>query len=171
MENTRSPLGEIVKPHLDKMLFGLMMMTLSACAMMPGNPAVLSTPLPTFTPANLSTPAPNMTQAAALGGKQSGDLYVWIYSNPNPPIRGENLFDAFVTDGNGKPVTDAKITFDIDMTNMSHGKNVVSATAKGEGHYNGKLSFLMPGPWRVLVVIERGGQTSTVRFDFIVNLK
>jgi hypothetical protein len=160
-----------VKPHMDKLLFGLMMIALSACAMMPGNPVALATPIPTFPPADLSTPAPNITQTAALGGKQSGDLFVWIYSNPNPPIRGENLFDAYVTDANGKPVTDAKITFDIDMTNMSHGKNVVSTTSMGEGHYNGKLAFLMPGPWRVLVAIERGGQTSTVRFDFTVDFK
>jgi hypothetical protein len=57
------------------------------------------------------------------------------------------------------------------MTNMSHGKNVVNANATGDGHYNGNVSFLMPGPWRVIVGIDRSGQTSTVRFDFNVNFK
>ncbi len=152
-------------------LIAVGMFALTACAMLPGNSVTLPTPFPTFTPAFLTTPAPNTTQAAALGGKQSGDLFVWIYSNPNPPIRGDNTFEAFVTDANGKPITDAKISFDVDMTNMSHGKNVVPAAPMGEGRYNGKLSFLMPGPWRVLVTIERAGQTSLIRFDFNVNSK
>jgi len=47
----------------------------------------------------------------------------------------------------------------------------VEATSMGEGHYNGKVAFLMPGPWRILVVIERSGQTSTIRFDFKVTSK
>jgi len=57
------------------------------------------------------------------------------------------------------------------MINMSHGKNVVEATPMGEGYYAGDVNFLMAGPWRVLVAIERTGQTSTVRFDFDVNFK
>jgi len=94
---------------------------------------------------------------------------VWVFSNPNPPIRGTNTFEALVTDAKGQPVSDAALSFDIDMTNMSHGKNVVTASALGEGRYRGDVHFLMPGPWRVIVGIDRAGQTSTVRFDFMVN--
>jgi hypothetical protein len=154
-----------------KLILGFIMMTLTGCAMMQSNSVVLPTSLPTFPPAFQATPNPNVTQASPLGGKQNGDLFVWIYSDPNPPIRGGNTFEAFVTDANGQPITDAKITFDIDMINMSHGKNVVDATSMGEGHYIGNVHFLMSGPWRVLVAIERSGQTSTVRFDFNVNFK
>lgn len=156
---------------LRKLLLGLVMFTLTACGMMSGSPVTLPTPIPTFTPAILTTPDPNVAQADPMGGKQSGDLFMWIYSSPNPPIRGDNTFEVYVTDANGQPVTDAKVSFDIDMTNMSHGKNVVEATSMGEGHYIGTVSFLMPGPWRVLVSVERPGQTSTVRFDFNVNFK
>jgi len=154
-----------------KLFLGFIMVTLTGCTLMQGKSVVLPTPLPTFTPAFQATPNPNVTQAPPLGGKQNGDLFVWIYSDPNPPIRGENTFETFVTDANGQPIIDAKISFDIDMTNMSHGKNVVEATSTGEGHYKGNVHFLMSGPWRVLVAIERAGQTSTVRFDFNVNFK
>lgn len=150
---------------LQKLLLVLALLTLTACGMMPGNAVPQTTAIPTLAPALGAAPV----QGNPLGGKQSGDLSVWIYSNPNPPIRGANTFEAVLADAKGQPVTDAKISFDIDMTNMSHGKNVVAATASGAGHYTGKVSFQMPGPWRVLVAIERGGQTSTVRFDFSVN--
>ncbi len=125
-----------------------------------------ATALPTFTPAVQDA---TVTQIPALGGKTSGSLLVWIFSDPNPPIRGDNTFEAFVADANGQPMTDAAISFDINMTNMNHGKNVVAASSLGNGRYRGVVHFLMPGPWRVIVGIERGGQTNAVRFDFMVN--
>jgi hypothetical protein len=156
---------------IKNLILVFIIVTLTGCSMMQSNLVALPTPLPTFTPALQTTSDPNITQAAALGGKQNGELYVWIYSNPNPPIRGENVFEAVVTDANGQPVTDAKISFDFDMINMSHGKNIVEATPLGEGHYAGKVHFLMPGPWRVIVAIERSEQTSTIRYDFNVNFQ
>lgn len=129
------------------------------------------TAIPTLTPAS-AAPA-SATKAAvnqvALGGKQSGELLVWIYGNPNPPIRGANTLEIFVADSSGKPITDAKVSFDLDMTNMSHGKNIVTASSLGEGRYNGNVNFLMPGPWRVIVGVDRNGQTEKVRFEFNVN--
>ena len=156
---------------LRKLFLGLVMFALTSCAMMSGNSVTLPTPIPTFAPVIATTPDPKVTQAPALGGKQSGDLFVWLYSNPNPPIQGANIFEVLVTDANGQPITDANISFNIDMTNMSHGKNVVKATSMGDGHYIGNVSFLMPGSWRVITGIERQGQTSSVRFDFNVNFK
>lgn len=129
------------------------------------------TAIPTLTPAS-AAPA-SATKAAvnqvALGGKQSGELLVWIYGNPSPPIRGANTLEIFVADSSGKPITGAKVSFDIDMTNMSHGKNVVTASSLGEGRYTGNVNFLMPGPWRVIVGVDRNGQTEKVRFEFNVN--
>jgi hypothetical protein len=154
---------------LQKLLFVFALLTLTACGMLSGNAAPQTTAIPTLAPALGAAPDAKAVQGNPLGGKQSGDLSVWIYSNPNPPIRGANTFEAVLADAKGQPVTDAKISFDLDMTNMSHGKNVVAASPLGAGRYTGKVSFQMPGPWRVLVAIERGGQTSTVRFDFSVN--
>jgi hypothetical protein len=105
----------------------------------------------------------------ALGGKQSGELLVWIFSASNPPIRGDNTLEALIMNEDGQPVSDAAVSFDIDMTNMSHGKNVTDAASLGDGWYRGNVFFLMPGPWRVIVGIQRAGETTTVRFDFLVN--
>lgn len=152
-----------------KMILGLaVMLLLIACGMMSAPLAEQPTAIPTLTPASSVPQDPAMAQVPALGGKPSGDLLVWIFSNPNPPVRGANTFEAFITDANGQPITDATVTFDINMTNMNHGKNVVTASSLGEGHYGGDVHFLMPGPWRVIVGVERAGQTNPVRFDFMV---
>jgi hypothetical protein len=156
---------------LSKLLVGLAAMLLAACVMLPAPSVDQPTAIPTLTPASSSPQDLTVKQVPALGGKPSGDLLVWIFSDPNPPIRGDNIFKAIVTDSNGKPITDATVSFDINMTNMNHGKNVVTAASLGEGRYSGNVFFLMPGPWRVIVGIERAGQTDTVRFDFTVNFR
>lgn len=141
---------------------------LASCGMMSAPLAEQPTPIPTFTPVESSAQDSAAHQVPALGGKQSGDLLVWIFSDPNPPSRGDNTLEALVTDSNGQPITDATISFDIDMTNMSHGRNVTAASSLGDGRYSAEVHFLMPGPWRVIVGIESAGQTTTVRFDFMV---
>lgn len=153
----------------NKLISGLATILLTACGMTSAPLADQPTAIPTFTPAASATQDLTVTQVPALGGKQSGDLLVWIFSDPNPPVRGDNALEVFVTDANGQPISDGTLSFDIDMTNMSHGKNVVTASSLGEGRYGAEVHFLMPGPWRVIVDIERAGQTSAVRFDFMVN--
>jgi hypothetical protein len=152
------------------MILGLaVILLLTACGMMSAPLPDQPTAIPTLTPAFSATQHPSMTPVPALGGKPSGDLLVWIFSNPTAPLRGNNTFEAFITDAKGQPVTDATVTFDINMTNMNHGKNVVTASSLGEGHYSGDVFFLMPGPWRVIVGIDRAGQINPVRFDFMVH--
>ena len=150
------------------LIAGIAALLLASCGMMPAPSVEQPTPIPTFTSADSTAQDPAANQVPALGGKQSGDLLVWIFSDPNPPSRGDNTLEALVTDSNGQPITDATISFDIDMTNMSHGRNVTAASSLGDGRYSAELHFLMPGPWRVIVGIERAGQTTTVRFDFMV---
>lgn len=112
------------------------------------------------------------TAGATVGGKQAGAYTISLAGAPNPAVRGDNTLEATVTDASGQPIADAKVSFDIDMTNMSHGKNVVVATSAGNGHYTGKVFYMMPGPWRVIVTVERAGQaTASTRFDFSVNLR
>jgi hypothetical protein len=155
---------------IKKLFFGLVtLLLLVACGMMSGTLPEQPTPIPTLTLASSATQDFTLTQVPPLGGKPGGNLLVWIFSNPNPPSSGDNTLEAFVTDANGQPITDATVSFDINMTNMNHGKNVVTASSLGNGHYSGDVHFLMGGPWRVIVAIERAGQTDTVRFDFMVN--
>lgn len=138
----------------------------AAAAPTPSQPA---TQAPATMPTGPASQAPATTQAPALGTKQGGDLTIRLSSNPTPPIRGNNIFEAIVTDAQGKPVSDAKLSFDIDMTNMSHGKDIITASSLGDGRYSAKVNFLMPGPWRMIVSVDRAGQTNKVRFDFNVN--
>jgi hypothetical protein len=163
----------------------LLLGSITACANSQGTPAnqAASTNSPTrvspavqapaaaliLVPTSTATQVPSAVQGTALSTKQGDGLKVSLSSNPNPPIRGNNTFEAFITDAQGNPVSDAKVSFDIDMTNMSHGKNVITASSLGDGRYNGKVYFMMPGPWRLIVNIERTGQTTPVRFDFNVN--
>lgn len=152
----------------NKLIAGIAVFLLASCGMMPAPSVEQPTPIPTFTPAASSERISAANQIPALGGKQSGGLLVWVFSIPNPPNRGDNSLEALIFDADGQPVSDAVITFDIDMTNMSHGKNVTAAESLGDGRYSGEVFFLMPGPWRVIVGIEHAGQTTTVGFDFMV---
>jgi hypothetical protein len=90
-------------------------------------------------------------------GQQSGDLLVWLSSTPAQPVAGNAELDAFVTNRAGEPISGLQITYHADMTNMSHGLYLVATEPIGIGHYAGDVHFSMPGPWRVITIIERPG--------------
>jgi len=107
-----------------------------------------------------------------LGSQRGGDVVGWLSSEPVQPVRGAADLDAYLLGADGKPITDAAVTFDIDMTNMSHGAYLVTAAPAGEGHYTGNVHFSMPGPWRVIAIVERpGAETARLRFEFTVKMK
>ena len=131
-------------------------------------PSALAQP----TQAAQSSPPATAGRASLGGARQAADLTITLYSAPNPPTRGTNVLEAAVSDAQGQPVTDAQVAFDLDMTNMSHGKNVVAATPQGDGRYAGRAFFMMPGPWRVITFVQRPGQPmAQARFDFQVRLR
>ena len=125
-------------------------------------------------PATASVPAQQGLAPAGptLDSQRSGDLVAWLSSRPAQPLRGAAEMDAYLLGAEGQPVTDAKVTFDTDMTNMSHGPYLVTAEPAGDGHYVGQVHFSMPGPWRVIAIVERPGrETAKLRFEFTVNMK
>lgn len=127
-----------------------------------------TTATPQALPANALPAEVKLTGTPLGDGLRAGDYAVWLTS-ANAPKRGTAQLDAVVLDKDNQPVTDATVSFDIDMTNMSHGKNVIKTTAAGDGHYAGDVHFMMGGPWRVIVIIERGGQAPVnARFNFNV---
>lgn len=140
----------------------LMSIMIAGCA----GPATPTTPEPL--PAN-ELPADVKLNGTALGdGLRAGEYAVWLTS-ADAPKRGTARLEAVVLDKDNQPVTDATVSFDIDMTNMSHGKNVIKTTAAGDGHYAGEVHFMMGGPWRVIVVVERPNQAPVnARFNFNV---
>ncbi len=102
-------------------------------------------------------------------GQQTGDVQVWLSSSPEEPVTGNAQLDALLLNRDGQPLSDARVTFDTDMTNMSHGPYLVAAEPSGAGHYTGTVRFSMAGPWRVITIIERPGQPSVrLRFEFRV---
>ena len=104
-----------------------------------------------------------------LGGQRAGDVLAWLASTPAQPARGDAGIDAYLVHLDGQPIDDATVTFDTDMTNMSHGQYLVSASPAGNGHYSGQVHFLMSGPWRVILVVRRPGQAELrLRFEFTV---
>ncbi len=129
--------------------------------------------VPTALP--LSTPTANGSLALApstLGKLVSANFVVRLSSTPTPPVRGISILEAVVTDTKGQPINDAQVSFDLDMTTMSHGKNIVAAAPQGNGRYVGQVRFMMPGPWRVIAVVEQPGHPAEqVRFDFNVNFR
>lgn len=101
--------------------------------------------------------------------KQVGQYTVWLASDPNPPARGINRLEAVIADADGNSVNGLQVSFDLDMTNMSHGKNLVEAAPLGAGHYAGTVRYLMGGPWRVILRIRAPGQAElSERFVFTV---
>jgi hypothetical protein len=102
-------------------------------------------------------------------GQRAGDLWVWLSSSPAQPVEGNAQLDVFVTNRVGEPISGLQITFDADMTNMNHGLYLVATEPAEAGHYVGNMHFSMPGPWRVIAIIEcPGRQTVRLPFEFRV---
>jgi len=124
----------------------------------------------------LSTPiAADISQPAAPAGpflapgQQTGDISVWLSSTPEQPVTGNAQLVTSLLSREGQPVSDARVTYDTDMTNMSHGPYLVVAEPSGAGNYEAKVHFSMAGPWRVITIIERPGvPTMRLRFEFRV---
>ena len=150
------------------LIVGLGLILLTACAEVPSATVVQSTSIPNISTPSMSTTSTASIQVPASGVKQAGDLRVWIITNPSPPKAGNCTLDAYVIDSKGQPVSDAKLTFDLNMTNMNMGRNTVTPTLLGEGHYTSQVFFSMRGPWRVIITIVHAGQTNTTQFDFTV---
>lgn len=114
------------------------------------------------TSGNAATDASQSTFAE----QEADGIHGWL---SGAPVTGATIVDAYLVGDDGEPVEGASVTFDIDMTNMSHGKQVAPTTAAGEGHYAGDVHFMMPGPWRIIATIERPGQSPVqLRFEFQV---
>lgn len=152
----------------------LLLVTLASfagCVAAPSHP-IERVPTPTLAAA-AGSPGPALAPAGpTLGSQSSGDLQAWLSSKPAQPLRGTAEMDAYLLGADGQPITDAKVTFDSDMTNMSHGLNLVAAEPVGDGHFVGSVHFMMPGPWRVIAIVERPGkETAKLRFEFVVKMK
>jgi len=105
-------------------------------------------------------------------GQQSGDLRAWLVSTPPQPASGNAQIEMVIAGTDGQPVEGARVTYDTDMTNMSHGLYEVQAEPVAPGRYGARVHFSMPGPWRIIASVERPGQPPVrLRFEFGVKIR
>ena len=72
-----------------------------------------------------------------------------LSTNPDPLQPGPATFLIDVKDKNGKPVDDAKVSYDLNMTTMNMGTQQGDATSQGKGRYSATGRMTMRGPWRI----------------------
>jgi hypothetical protein len=86
---------------------------------------------------------------------------------PDTLKAGKNTLTFTVLDAAGKPVTGAKVTTAVAMTNMNMGTTHPPAR-ETNGHYTTEVEFSMKGPWRVTLTItppNRKPFTHAFEFD------
>lgn len=82
----------------------------------------------------------------------------------SPPAVGPAALTVTVTDANGAPVTNATVTAFADMPSMGHGTpSKPAVTAQGDGRYEVRFTFNMPGYWEVDITATAGDQTGTLK--------
>lgn len=106
---------------------------------------------------------PAIDQPGAPAETAIGDVAITFRSEPEPPVTGENTFEATVEDASGNPVTDATVTAEFFMPAMPEMKmpamrNSTTLTHDGEGRYRGRGQVMMAGAWDVTVTVRRGEQ-------------
>ena len=99
----------------------------------------------------------------------SGSETVSLTTNPNPLQMGPATFIIDVKDKDGKPVDNATVFFDLNMTAMNMGTQQGNATSQGNGRYAATGTMSMRGPWKVTTKVTMPDE-SVVNKDFTVNV-
>lgn len=110
---------------------------------------------------SMSIPTPG-TSVDSNGG-------ITLSTSPNPLRLGQATFMIDVKDKSGKPVDNATVSFDLNMTAMNMGTQQGNATSQGNGRYSAIGNMSMRGPWRVRTTVKMP-DGSTENKDFTVNV-
>jgi len=115
---------------------------------------------------------PFLAHAGAYEVKgKAGEYNVQVSIDKNPPAREDNKITVVIKDKSSKPVTDAQLQVQHFMPSLPGRPPMMeyTATAKPIGdHYQTQIDLPMAGEWTVVIKIIRSGQTSSMRFTFIV---
>ncbi|MEH7073522.1 SCO family protein [Neobacillus drentensis] len=76
-----------------------------------------------------------------------------------------------VTDKQGNPVEDAKVSANLAMKNMDHGTTPVAVQDIGEGKYIGTANLAMNGDWIASIKVEHDGDILEEDREFAVEAK
>ena len=93
----------------------------------------------------------------------AGNLRVTLQLTPNPPQASGDpatLLAITLQGSNGRAVDGAHVEVSLAMVTMDMGVNETTAQALGQGHYQARVAFLMPGAWQVTVRVTLPDGTS-----------
>jgi hypothetical protein len=93
--------------------------------------------------------------------KQTDGLTIVITAGSYPLVNGDNALSAKITDGSGKPVTDAKVTVRFympAMPGMAPMSSTTEAVLKGD-LYRFTANVAMEGTWKAEVSVARPGKS------------
>ncbi|HET9131569.1 MAG TPA: FixH family protein, partial [Terriglobia bacterium] len=90
--------------------------------------------------------------------KKVQDVTLTLSTQPEKPKAGENVLRLKITDRNGKPVTDAQVSFQYTMNMAGMTVSQTDAKPSKDGVYETKVNFAMAGEWDVTAIVRRPGQ-------------
>lgn len=87
-------------------------------------------------------------------------------------VTGPNHLQLAIVDAAGLTPRDLTVTVDLDMTTMCMSDDILTATPAGDGQFVLAYDFTMPGPWKLIALIDRPGQErATAEFQFDVSAR
>ncbi len=105
-----------------------------------------------------------------LGVATLDDGAVVSLTTEEPLTTGTHPLALDIVDAFGRPVRDASVSVDFDMTMMCMAKDVVPVSPTGAGRYGLQFNFPMAGPWKLTALIDRPGHSrATTAFSFDVS--
>lgn len=109
-------------------------------------------------------------RTSTIAAFDSGSQVITLTTSPNPLRPGPATFIIEVKDENGKPVDNAIVSFDLNMTTMNMGIQKGNAKPQGSGKYVATGQISMLGPWRLATKITLPDK-SVVNKDFVVSVR
>ncbi|HMQ30132.1 MAG TPA: FixH family protein [Chloroflexaceae bacterium] len=83
-------------------------------------------------------------------------LTITLEMAAQPELNQPQLLTITLSDAQARPVDDADVYLDLEMSEHPMGSNKPIATPRGAGTYDLQAVYTMNGPWTITVVAERG---------------
>lgn len=113
---------------------------------------------------------PHSTAPFANGRSQTaGDYQITLQFTPNPPKYSSDaatLVQVTIQGRTGQIADGTRVQLGLTMVTMDMGASETPAQGVGQGHYQARVAFLMPGAWQVMVMVTPpGGASASTTFD------
>jgi hypothetical protein len=113
---------------------------------------------------------PHTTAPFTNGRTQTaGDFQVTLQFSPNPPNYSSDpttLVQLTVQGRAGQIADGTRVQLGLTMVTMDMGVSQTLAQGLGQGRYQARVAFLMPGAWQVMVTVTPpGGASASTTFD------